>query len=32
MFSIQDSGLSDVWTHATDIVADHAEGVYIYDS
>ena len=32
MFNIQDSGLSNVWTHATDIVADHAEGVYIYDT
>ncbi len=32
MFNIQDSPLSNVWTHATDIVADHAEGVYIYDS
>ncbi len=32
MFNIKDSGLSNVLTHATDIVADHAEGVYIYDS
>ncbi len=32
MFNIKDSGLSNVWTHATDIVADHGEGVYIYDS
>lgn len=32
MFNIQDSGLSNVLTHSTDIVADHAEGVYIYDS
>lgn len=32
MFNIQDSGLSNVLTHSTNIVADHAEGVYIYDS
>ena len=32
MFNIKDSGLSNVLTHATDIVVDHAEGVYIYDS
>ncbi len=32
MFNIQDSGLSKVLTHATDMVADHAKGVYIYDS
>ena len=32
MFSIQDSGLSNVWTHATDIVVDHGKGVYLYNS
>ncbi len=32
MFKLENSGLSKVWTHATDIVADHGEGVYIYDS
>lgn len=31
MFNIKDSGLSNVWTHATDIVADHGKGAYIYD-
>jgi len=32
MLNIEDSCLSHVWTHATDIVADHGKGVYIYDS
>ncbi len=27
---IKNSSLSGVWTHATDIVVDHAEGIYIY--
>lgn len=27
---IKNSSLSGVWTHATDIVVDHTEGIYIY--
>ncbi len=32
MFKIEDSGLSNVWTHATDIIAEKGRGVYIYNS
>ena len=32
MFKIEDSGLSNVWTHATNIIADYGEGIYIYDT
>ncbi len=32
MFKIEDSGLSNVWTHATNFIADHGEGIYIYDT
>ena len=31
MLNLKDSGLSNVWTHATEIVADNGDGVYIYD-
>ena len=32
MFKIEDSGLSNVWTHATAIIAEKGSGAYIYNS
>ncbi len=32
MNALHNSGLSGVWTHATDIVVDRGEGIYLYDT
>ncbi len=32
MNSVRNSGLSGVWTHATDIVVEKGEGIYLYDT